>query len=91
MAALAIPQQVQKYFPKHMEPSSWWVRYNPAADSLTIYFAGKPVPSVWRDVDAYAYVGFAEENGTVVTGLLIEHFSQWLLVSDHVQSRLQPA
>lgn len=91
MAALLIPESVQRYFPAHIDPSQLWVNYNAKADSLTIYFTGKPVPSIWTDVDAYAYIGFAEENKTFVTGLMIEHFSKWLLVSNHAQQHLQPA
>ena len=80
MATLVIPERVQRYFPSLLEPNQLWVHYNPHADSLTIYFTGKPVPSVWSDVDAYMYIGFSTENETVVTGLMIEHFSKWLLV-----------
>ena len=91
MAALVIPEQVQKYFPSQIDPSKLWVNYNASVDSLTIYFTGKPVPSVWSDVDEYAYIGFSQENETIVTGLMIEHFSQWLLVPKHSQRQLQPA
>lgn len=83
MATLAIPQTVQRYFPTNIDPSQLWVHYNPRADSLTIYFTGTPVPSVWHDVDAFAYIGFASDNATVVTGILIEHFSKWLLTHDN--------
>jgi hypothetical protein len=91
MATLMIPEGVQRYFPAQIDPSQLWVNYNAQADSLTVYFTGKPVPSIWTDVDAYAYIGFAVENATLVTGLMIEHFSKWLLVSDQVQRQLQPA
>ncbi|GEM_PF-1209892 len=95
MATLMIPEGVQRYFPAQIDPSQLWVNYNAKADSLTIYFTGyftgQPVPSIWTDVDAYAYIGFAAENETFVTGLLIEHFSKWLLVSDHDARQLQPA
>lgn len=90
MAALVIPERVQKYFPSQIDPSKLWVNYNARVDSLTIYFTGKPVPSVWSDVDEYAYIGFSQENDTIVTGLMIEHFSKWLLVPDHPQRQLQP-
>jgi hypothetical protein len=80
MATIMIPDSVQGYFHKTVEPSQLWVSYNPTADSLTIYFTGKPVPSVWSDVDEYAYIGFSLSDETLVTGLMIEHFSQWLLV-----------
>lgn len=91
MATLMIPAGVQRYFPAQIDPSQLWVNYNAKADSLTIYFTGKPVPSIWTDVDAYTYIGFAVENENFVTGLMIEHFSKWLLVSDHTQWQLQPA
>ncbi len=91
MAALVIPKQIQKYFPSLIDPNKLWVNYNPKADSLTIYFTGKPVPSVWNDVDEYAYIGFDQNNETSVTGLMIEHFSKWLLVADHGQEQLQLA
>ena len=91
MATLMIPEGVQRYFPTQIDPSQLWVNYNAQADSLTVYFTGKPVPSIWTDVDTYAYIGFAVENATLVTGLMIEHFSKWLLVSDQVQRQLQPA
>jgi hypothetical protein len=91
MIAFIIPEGVQRYFPTQIDPSQLWVNYNSKADSLTIYFTGKPVPSIWTDVDDYAYIGFAEENNASVTGLMIEHFSKWLLVSTHTQLQLQPA
>ena len=91
MAAIAIPESIQVHFPQPIEPAQLWVNYNPKADSLTIYFTGKPVPSVWNDVGEYLYIGFALDNETVVTGLMIEHFSKWLLVSDHSERQLQPA
>ena len=43
---------------------------------------GKPVPSIWNDVDEHAYIGFALDDETKVTGVMIEHFSKWLLVSN---------
>ena len=82
MATIAIPEAVQAYFPKSIEPSNLWVHYNPRADALTIYFTGQPVPSIWTDVDTYAYIGFAEDDESSITGLMIEHFSQWLLATD---------
>jgi hypothetical protein len=91
MATLMIPEGVQRYFPDTIDPNHLWVNYNAKADSLTIYFTGKPVPSIWTDVDAYAYIGFAVDNKTFVTGLMIEHFSKWLLVSNQTQRQLQPA
>lgn len=84
-------QGVQRYFPAPIEPSQLWANYNAQADSLMIHFTGKPAPSIWVDVDAYAYIGFAMENDKFVTGLMIEHFSKWLLISGHVQQHLQPA
>ena len=68
-----------------------WVNYNAKVDSLIVYFTGKPVPSVWSDVDDYAYIGFALEDQTAVTGLMIEHFSKWLLAPTYAQQQLQPA
>jgi hypothetical protein len=91
MATIAIPESVQVYFPKVVEPSQLWVKYNPKADSLTIYFTGQPVPSVWNDVDQYAYIGFAIDDETSVTGVMIEHFSKWLLVSGYEERELEPA
>ena len=38
--------------------------------------------AVWSAVDPYAYIGFALEDETKVTGVMIEHFSKWLLVRD---------
>jgi hypothetical protein len=80
MATLAIPESAQMYFPETIDPTQLWVHYNPKADSLTIYFTGKPVPSIWSDIDEYAYLGFALDDETVITGVMIEHFSKWLLV-----------
>lgn len=77
---ITIPDFVQAYFPDRIDPAQLWVSYNPKADSLTIYFTGKPIPSVWADVDEYAYIGFSIENENIVTGLMIEHFSRWLLM-----------
>ena len=91
MATLAIPQSVQRYFPTQIDPNQLWVNYNPKADSLTIYFTGKPVPSIWSDVDEFAYIGFAQDRENIVTGLMIEHFSKWLIVSAQPQTQLQPA
>jgi hypothetical protein len=89
MAAITIPESVQAYFPQEIEPSQLWVNYNADADSLTIYFTGKPVPSVWDEVDEYAYIGFALDDETVITGVMIEHFSKWLVVPGRSQQELQ--
>jgi hypothetical protein len=91
MAAIIIPESVQRYFPQQIDPSQLWVHYNPKADSLTIYFTGEPVSSVWEDIDQYAYIGYAEDDETAVTGVMIEHFSKWLLVPGHAEQVLQPA
>jgi hypothetical protein len=91
LATIEIPESVQAYFPQSIDPSQLWVNYSPEADSLTIYFASQPIPSVWSDVDEYAYIGFALEDGTTVTGLMIEHFSKWLLVPGHAANQLQPS
>ena len=91
MAALTIPESVQAYFPNNIDPAQLWVNYNAKADALTIYFTGKPTPSVWDDVDEYAYIGFSLEDERIVTGLMIEHFSQWLLMPGHTRKQLQPA
>jgi hypothetical protein len=91
MAAITIPIAVQQYFPHQIEPSMLWVKYNSDADTLTIYFTGRPVPSVWEDVDEYAYIGFAPDDETTITGVMIEHFSKWLLVPGHAEQALQPA
>ena len=82
MAKIMIPDYAHDFLPKNVDPSQLWVHHNPKADSLTVYFTGKPVPSVWNDVDQYAYIGFALDDETTVTGVMIEHFSKWLLVSD---------
>lgn len=91
MATLTIPAPVQAYFPKNIDPARLWVKYNSDADALIVYFTGKPVPSVWADVDQFAYIGFAQDDETVVTGVMIEHFSRWLLASDHPTHQLEPA
>ena len=91
MATITIPASVQRYFPKMIDPTQLWVNYNPRADSLTIYFTEKPVPSVWNDVDSYTNIGFALDDETLVTGVMIEHFSKWLLLSDQVVRQLEPA
>jgi hypothetical protein len=90
MAAITIPNAVVRYFPQQLDPSQLWVNYNAAADSLIIYFTGKPVPSVWEDVDQYAYVGFALDDETAITGVMIEHFSKWLLAPEQPEQALQP-
>ena len=74
-----------------LDPSQLWVNYNPKADSLTVYFTGKPVPSIWSDLDEYAYIGFAQDDESLVTGFMIEHFSRWLLVPTYAQPQFQPA
>ena len=79
MAAITIPEPVQEYFPHKLDPDQMWVNYNSNADSLTVYFSHAPVPSVWEDIDHSVYIGFASDNETRVTGIMIEHFSQWLL------------
>ncbi|MBX3058791.1 MAG: DUF2283 domain-containing protein [Anaerolineae bacterium] len=91
MATITIPESVQRYFPQAIDPDQLWVNYNQKVDSLTIYFTGEPVPTVWDDVDDYAYIGFALDNEAVVTGLMIEHFSKWLLLSAPLDHQLQPA
>ncbi len=82
MATITIPDSVKAYLPESVDPSNLWVNYDPVSDSLIIYFTSQPVPSVWDDVDAYAYIGFSLEDENAVTGVMIEHFSKWLLVSD---------
>lgn len=74
---------------KDIEPSQLWVNYNTTADSLTIYFMGKPVPSVWDDIDEYAYIGFSLENEKTITGVKIEHFSKWLVHRDSSRHQVQ--
>ncbi len=91
MATITIPDAVRRYFPQQIEPSQLWVSYNADADSLTIYFTGRPVSSVWEDVDQYAYVGYAHDDQTSITGVMIEHFSKWLLVPGHAEQALQLA
>lgn len=92
MAAITIPDSVKAYFPRVVDPAALWVNYNPEADALTVYFTGQPVPSMWNDVDEYAYIGFALADETVVTGVMIEHFSRWLRLSpSYVPQELQPA
>ena len=80
MAAITIPDSVKVYFPQRIEPAQLWVSYNPNADSLIVYFTDTPVPSVWEDIDDYVYIGFAPDDETRVIGVMIEHFSKWLLV-----------
>ena len=87
MAAITIPKSVKAYLPQKIEPTQLWVNYNPKADSLTVYFADKPAPSVWEDIDDYVYIGFASDDETIITGIMIEHFSQWLL-SGHSEREL---
>jgi len=82
MAAITIPDSVKRYFPQHIDPTQLWVNYNSNADSLTVYFTDKPVSSVWEDIDKYVYIGFAVDDEKIVTGVMIEHFSKWLLVAD---------
>jgi hypothetical protein len=82
MTVITIPDSVKRYFPQNIDPARLWVSYNPKADALTVYFTAKPVPSVWEDIDKYVYIGFAPNDETCVTGVMIEHFSQWLLVGD---------
>ena len=47
--------------------------------------------SIWNDVDDYAYVGFAADDETKITGIMIEHFSKWLLLPGHAGRGLQAA
>ena len=91
MAAITIPDSLKTYFPKHLKPEQLWVNYNPHADSLTVYFNGAPMPSVWDDVDAHAFVGFSITDDTLVTGVKIEQFTTWLLVPDQSGRVLEPA
>ena len=88
MAAITIPESVEVYFPQKIEPAQLWVSYNPNADSLTVYFTDTPVPSVWEDIDDYVYIGFASDDETIVTGVMIEHFSKWLLVPEHSEKKM---
>lgn len=77
--------------PDQLKPENMWVNYNANADSLTVYFNGKPVPSVWDDVDEYALIGFSTEDDNLVTGLKIEHFTTWLLQPDQRERLAEPA
>lgn len=89
MATIAIPAAVQAYFPESINPSDLWVNYNVQADSLTIYFTGQPVRTIWSDIDDYAYVGFAPDDENTITGIMIEHFSRWLLTPIPPQQNLE--
>lgn len=91
MATLTIPESARAYFPKTIDPSKLWVHYHSETDSLVVYFAGEPVPTVWEDVDLFAYIGFAINDETTVTGLMIENFSKWLLVSNIVEAEFVSA
>jgi len=91
MATITIPESIQKYFPRQISPESLWINYNPQADSLTIYLTGKPVSSEWEDVDDYIYVGFSPEDETRATGIMIEHFTKWLLVTDSSSRKTESA
>ena len=82
MAAITIPDAVKRYFPQALDPAHLWVNYNPKADTLTVYFTAHPVPSVREDIDRYVDIGFASDDERWVTGVMIEHFSQWLLVEE---------
>ena len=48
-----VPESVKEYFPQKIIPTQLWVNYNPHADSLTVYFTDKPVPSVWEDIEGF--------------------------------------
>ncbi len=91
MATLTIPIAVQQYFPAQIDPAQLWVQYRAEVDSLIIYFTGEPRPTIWEDVDPYAYVGYALEDETCVTGVMIEHFSKWLLISSDSEAHLPVA
>ncbi len=91
MAAIMIPESVKAHFPATIDPSQLWVRYNPLADSLTVYFNGAPTPSVWDDVDDHAFIGFSINDDTLVTGVKIEHFTTWLLVPGQSSRVLEAA
>lgn len=91
MATLTIPESVRAYFPKAIDPARLWVAYHSETDSLVGYFDGKPVPTIWKDVDMFAYIGFDVTDETVVAGLMIENFSKWLLVSNASEAELHPA
>jgi hypothetical protein len=88
---ITISESVQQYFPRQIKPSQLWVNFNAQADSLTIYFTGNPVPSVWEDVDEYAYIGFSLDDESVITGVKLEHFSRWLVAPGRLQQHLQDA
>jgi hypothetical protein len=91
MAAITIPDTLRTYFPQHLKPEQLWVHYNPQADSLTVYFNGAPTPSVWDDVDDHAFIGFSISDDTVVTGVKIEQFTTWLVISGQSSRVLEPA
>ncbi len=79
MAVIAIPAAVRQYLPETVNPEELWVHFDAKSDSLIVYFYGQPVDSVWTDIDTYAYVGFDAADETTATGIMIEHFSKWLL------------
>jgi hypothetical protein len=37
---------------------------------------------VWEGIDRYVYIGFASDDERRVTGVMIEHFGQRLLVEE---------
>lgn len=89
MAVIAIPAAVRQYLPETVKPENLWVHFDAKSDSLLVYFDGHPVDSVWTDVDSFAYIGLDAESETIATGIMIEHFSKWLLSSETSPSVLQ--
>jgi hypothetical protein len=78
MEILTIPEQLKPYLPENVPPASFWVDYDSRADSLLVYFNGKPAPAIWDPLDEHFSIGLSEDE-TEVIGLMIEHFRVWLL------------
>jgi hypothetical protein len=90
MATINIPPSVQQYFPEHIDPTQLWVNYNAEIDSLLIYLRVnlcRQYGKMWINTPMLAFLWMMKS----VTGVMIEHFSHWLLVPGRADSMLQPA
>jgi hypothetical protein len=63
-----------------VDPAQLAPKYNPLADTLVVYLTPDHKGTVWSELDDYLLLGREEQSGAV-TGIMIEYFSEWLLLA----------
>ena len=60
--------------------------FEPDADTLVVYFTADHTPTYWSELDDYLLLG-RHADSEQVTGVMIEYFSEWLLLATEMAQR----